>query len=542
MKNALQSVDKTVFAIGSIVSLIFIAAIIFLQDQASAVVNGIIGFVMSKFGFVYLMLALVISVFCIFLCCTKYGSIRLGKEGEKPEFSTFSWLAMMFTSAMGVAIVFFGASEPMTLFANPPFEQAYTAAGAQDALRMAFFQNGVTMWASYTLFGIAIGYFNYRKGKPALLRYTLEPIVGKKATEGLFGKCVDGFAIVSTVFGISAALSVCTTQIATGLEYVYGIQISSSTNTIIITIIAAVYLLAAVAGLKKGISLMSDINSILAIILLIYMTLVGPTGWIFKTFMQVTGKYLNELLTISTFTDAFAVVQENTGYDFIGAYPIMYVAWYCAWTTFVGSFIAKVSRGRTIREVILGSAIVPAVLELFWFVAFGGSGIYSDLFLGTHITEQVAENSGVAMFVLLEQTPLPAIAIIIAFLVVFAFFVTTADSSTYIAAVWSCHGTNEEPKNWVKMYWGIIIAVVAAVFIPIGGVQVSRQLCLVMAIPIMIAAWLLIVSLIKELRKEKFTHNVVPIDPPNDANEAISTGDTKEAVEAVVAAEAAEPN
>lgn len=503
MKKMFDTVDKTVFTMASLVTLAFIVWIGFFTESANIVVNVVLGMVMKNFGWVYLLVSLGIFSFCMFLCFSRYGKIKLGKDSDKPEFSTASWLAMMFSAAMGVGLIFFGVAEPMMLFANPPVGDPFTLEGAMMGLRACFFQNGMSGWASYCLFGITLAYFNYRKGLPALLSSTLQPIIGDRGVNGNLGKSADAFNIISTVFGVSAALAVCSTQLSAGFNFQFGMPISGTTNTIIIIAIVIMYLISATSGVNRGIKFISNANVWIATILLVYITIAGPTVWIFKTFLQTTGDYIANFVGMATYTDAFGTVEAHTGYDFVGSNPVMYIAWFMAWTGFVGAFIARVSRGRTIREVVWGVLLIPGIVSLFWFVAFGGTGIYLDIFKGTNLSPIVAKNAATALFILFEQLPMGSFFSLIATVLIFTFFITTADSATYVASVYSCRGSNDEPKFWVKLYWGIVIGVIAAVFLPIGGVQVSRQLCLIIAFPIMIIACLMVYSLTKELLREK---------------------------------------
>lgn len=503
MDKLFKSVDKTVFLLATTFTFAFIIWIAFFTESAEVMLGVILGVVMENFGWTYLLTSLLLFTFCIFLCFSKFGKIKLGKEDDKPEFGRISWLAMMFSAAMGVGLIFYGAAEPMTLFANPPAGKAFTESGAIEGLKACFFQNGMSLWASYGLFGIGLAYFNYKKERPALLSYMLEPVIGKKAVEGLPGKVINAFAIVSTVFGVSAALSICAQQLTAGFEYQFGIEPTIMVTNITIVIIAILYLMSSISGLDKGIKFLSNTNVIIATILLVYVCIAGPTVWIFRTFVEVTGLYIQDFISMATTTDAFGTIEAQTGYDFIGSNPIMYVAWFMAWTCFVGAFIARVSKGRTIREVVYGVLIIPGMVSLLWFTAFGGTGIYFDLFEGLNLTPIVVENASTSLFVLFEQLPMGEVFSILAIVVIFTFFITTADSATYIASVYSCGGTDKNPRAWVKLYWGIIIAVIAIVFLPIGGVQVSRQLSLVIAFPIVVSSILLVISLTKEFRNEK---------------------------------------
>lgn len=505
LKKMFESVDKTVFFLASAIVFIFVVFIVGYTEIAGDVLDSVLGIVMDNLGWTYLVSSLFMFGFCLFLCFGKWGKIKLGKDDDKPEYGTISWLAMMFSAAMGVGLVFYGVSEPIVMAMNPPFGESMTPEGALEGFKMVFFQNGMSMWASYALFGIGLAYFNFRKGRPALLSYMLEPLIGRKRVEGTLGKVIDAAAIVSTVFGIAAALSICSNQLTAGFNLEFGLPKTSVVMNITIIAICIMYLCSAISGIEKGIKKLSNLNIILATILLIYMIITGPTTWILEAFVQITGAHLQDFLQLATYTDAFGLVENNAGYDLIGAYPVMYIAWFLAWTCFVGAFVAKVSKGRTIREVVFGVLIIPGIVSFLWFAAFGGTGIHMELFEGMNLSPIIVENQEMALFLILDKLPLGDIFAVVAIALIFTFFITTADSATFIASMYSSHGASKEPKTWVKLYWGIMIAVIAIVFWPIGGVQVCRQLSLIISIPIMIAAWALMASLLKCFKREKFT-------------------------------------
>ncbi|WP_242863706.1 BCCT family transporter [Anaerotruncus rubiinfantis] len=500
-----DGIDKFVFGISSIVVLIFVIWIAGFTESAGTALSVMLNYAMANISWVYMLTMLLMFGFCLFLCFSKWGKIRLGKDDEKPKYGTVSWLAMMFSAAMGVGLIFYGVSEPVTMWANPPSTEGLTALGALEGMKQTFFNNGMSMWSCYCLFGLGLAYFNFRKGRPALLSYMLEPLIGRKRVEGRLGQVVDSAAIISTVFGIAAALSICAQQLSAGFEMNFGLPATNMVINVTIAVICAMYLCSAISGVDKGIKFLSNANVVLATILMFYLLLVGPTAWLMEFFMQSLGEHIFEFIPMSFNLDAFGLIEANAGYDLVGEYPVMYVAWFLAWTCFVGAFVAKVSRGRTIREVVWGVLIIPGLVSYLWFVALGGNAIYLELFGGIELSPSILKSAQMALFLLLDYMPGGSIMSIVTIVLIVTFFITTADSSTFIASVYCSRGTDSEPKVWVKLYWGIMIAVIAIIFWPIGGVQVCRQLSLIIAIPITIAAWALIASLIKSFKAEKNT-------------------------------------
>lgn len=503
MKKAFEGVDKVVFSISSIFVLVFVIWIVGFTESAGTAIGTILNFAMDHISWCYMATMLLMFGFCMFLCFSKWGKIRLGEDDDKPEYGTISWLAMMFSAAMGVGLIFYGVSEPVTMWVNPPSAQGLTALGALDGMKQTFFNNGMSMWSCYCLFGLGLAYFNFRKKRPALLSYMLEPLIGKKHVEGRLGQIVDSGAIISTVFGIAAALSICAQQLSAGFELNFGLPATSTVINVIIMVLCVMYLCSAISGVDKGIKFLSNANVVLATILMFYMLFAGPTTWLMEFFMQTLGEHVADFIPMAFNLDAFGLIEANAGYDLVGEYPVMYVAWFMAWTCFVGAFVAKVSKGRTIREVVWGVLIIPGLVSYLWFISFGGNAIYLELFGGIELSPYILESAQMALFLLLDYLPGGSVMAIVAIVLIITFFVTTADSATFIASVYCSRGTDDDPKVWVKLYWGIMIAVIAIVFWPIGGVQVCRQLSLIIAIPITIAGWALIASLIKSFKSEK---------------------------------------
>lgn len=462
-----------------------------LANQATKALN----FSTSAFGWFYLLAAFIFLVFAIYLAFGPYGKIKLGEEDDEPEYSYYTWFAMLFSAGMGIGLVFWGVAEPIYHFVTPPMGvEGMTPEAARIALRYSFFHWGLHPWAIYTIIALALAYAQFRKGESGLISSTFRPLIGDRV-EGPIGKGIDTLATIATAFGVATSLGLGALQINGGLSHVLGIPNNINMQLLIIFIVTILYMLSATTGLNKGIRYLSNLNLGLAGGLLLFVIIAGPTSFIMDAFTTTFGDYLGEIIPMS-----FRLTPFSQG-KWVGAWTLFYWAWWIAWAPFVGTFIARVSKGRTIKEFVLGVLLVPSILGAVWFAAFGGSAIFLDLFEQTGISEAVSADMTTALFITLEKFPLGMVLGALATLLIITFFVTSADSATFVLGMLTSNGVLN-PANSVKLIWGILQSSIAAVLLWSGGLNGLQTASIVAALPFCVIMLLMVVSLSKALNEE----------------------------------------
>ncbi len=480
-----------------------------------AAATAAVAWTTSTFGWYYLLAVLGFLLFCLFLAFSRYGKIKLGRDDEQPEFSTLSWFAMLFSAGMGIGLVFYGVAEPVSHFLTPPGGLTPgTPEAARAALKYSFFHWGLHPWAIYSVVALSIAYFSFRRGEPTLISRTFRPLLGQRV-EGPIGKTIDILAIIATVFGVAASLGFGAVQINSGLNSAFGLAIGTSSQLVIIAVVTVLFLISAMTGLSKGIQLLSNTNVILAGLLMLGVFVFGPTVFLLDTFTTSVGGYLQDLINLSTRLTPF------TGATWVGGWTIFYWAWWIAWAPFVGLFIARVSRGRTIKEFVLGVLGVPALVSFAWFSIFGGSALNGALAGETAVTEATNADISTALFALLEGLPLGGILTGIATLLIASFFVTSADSATYVLGLQSSGG-RKEPSNPVKLTWGVMQSMIAVALLLSGGLAGLQSASVVAALPFSVIMIGMCISLLKGLKSEfpaskpVKPQGLVPARPPSD--------------------------
>jgi len=455
------------------------------------------GFFVDKFGWFYLLSATALLVFAIYLIFSKYGKIKLGKPNDKPEFAYITWFAMLFSAGMGIGLVFWGAAEPLSHLGTPPFGEANTPEAAKNALQYSFFHWGLHPWAVYATLGLALAYFNFRKQAPGLISVILEPLFGEKV-KGPWGTLIDTVVVFATVFGVATSLGFGAIQISGGLSYVFGIDKTFLLQLIIILIVTVLFMTSAMTGLNKGIKYLSNTNIVLAIALMLALLFLGPTTFIMEIFTSTFGSYVQNLPSMSLRMTPFS----ESGTTWLNDWTIFYWAWWIAWSPFVGTFIARVSRGRTIREFVLGVLLVPTIFGAIWFAVFGGTTINLEMFEGTNLAD-VAENLGTesVLFAVFEHIPYGTVLSLIGILLISTFFVTSADSATFVLGMQTTGGSLF-PPNYVKFAWGIVQSAAAAVLLWQGGLGALQTASIIVALPFTVILILVIISLMKAFKQE----------------------------------------
>jgi glycine betaine transporter len=456
--------------------------------------GNIQAFLTSAFGWYYLILVTVIVIFCIFLIFSPVGAIRLGKPDDRPEFSKATWFAMLFSAGMGIGLVFWGAAEPLSHFISPPLAEGGTNAAQKEAMRYTFFHWGIHAWGIYAIVALALAYFQFRKDEPGLISATLRPILGDRV-DGRWGVLIDVLAVFATVIGVATTLGFGAAQINGGLSYLWGIPISFTVQVIIVAIVTVLFMISAWSGLGKGIKYLSNANMFLAVALLVLMFFVGPTILILNMFTDSIGGYIQNIIQMS-----FRIAPLNEEHrSWINGWTIFYWAWWISWSPFVGIFIARVSRGRTIREFIIGVLLLPALVSFFWFAVFGSSAIEVQKAGVIDLTQFSTEE---VLFAVFSEFPWSTLLSIVAITLVSTFFITSADSATFVLGMQTTYGSLT-PPNRVKLTWGIAQSTIALILLYSGGLQALQNALIAAAFPFSFIMLLMLLSLYRSLTKEK---------------------------------------
>ncbi|UPK41298.1 glycine betaine uptake BCCT transporter [Paenibacillus pabuli] len=465
-------------------------------DQLADVANVAYNFSIHNFGWFYLLATLFFLIFAFYLAFSRFGSIRLGNEDDEPEYSTVSWLSMLFSAGMGIGLVFWGVAEPLSHYLSAPEgAEAGTTQAARLSMRYSFFHWGLHPWAIYTVIGLALAYFQFRKGYKGLISSTFIPLIGERLAAGWLGKLIDILAVISTVFGVATSLGLGALQIGGGLNHLFGIPNSTMTQVVIITVVTVLFLISATSGLDKGIKILSNTNLVIAVLLMLFVLVTGPTTFIFDTFTTTLGSYMQNIINMSLRLTPFS--RET----WIGAWTLFYWAWWIAWAPFVGTFIARVSKGRTIKEFVIYVMVIPSLFGFIWFSIFGGTGLHLELFNASHLAEAVKEDATTALFLMLEQLPLGTIVAFIATLLIMIFFITSADSATFVLGMLTSDG-KLDPSTRVKLTWGILQSAIAVVLLISGGLNGLQTASIVAALPFAVVLIGMCVSLLKALQSE----------------------------------------
>ncbi len=485
-----------VFYLSVVIIAGFVAVAAIFPDDVERIAQQVLDFTAHKMGWMYLLATSGFVIFVLFLGLSKFGGIRLGPDEEPPEFSFKSWLAMIFSGGMGVGLVFWGVAEPMMHFNDPPLglDEPRTVEAAQTGMRYAFFHWGLHQWANFALVGLAIAYIRFRHNARGLISETFRPLMGRHV-DGGWGTAIDTLAVVSTIFGVATTLGLGALQVNSGLARFEGIEYGTSTQILIIAGLGVLFTLSAMTPLKHGIRYLSDFNMILAIGLFLYVVLFGPTAFIFQEFTQTMGEYLGNIVQMSLVTTPYS------SEEWVEQWTMFYWAWGLSWAPFVGSFIARISRGRTIREFVLGVMIVPVVLSMLWFAAFGGSAIHLELYEAAGIADAVATEVPAGLYTTLEQLPWGSYAGLLAIALVCVFVITSADSATFVLGMFTSKGVLN-PTRFVRVLWGVLQLSMAVVLLLSGGLEGLRTVSIIAAFPFMLLMVLMAVALQRDLNQE----------------------------------------
>ncbi|TLX55920.1 choline transporter [Stutzerimonas nosocomialis] len=488
-----RTINPPVFYTSGALILALVLFAVIAPEIAQSVFGVIQAWIIANVSWFYILTVAIILVSVVFLAVSRYGDIKLGPDHSEPDYRNYTWFAMLFSAGMGIGLMFFGVAEPVMHFVSPPVGTPETVSAAREAMKITFFHWGLHAWSIYAIVALVLAFFSYRHGLPLTLRSALYPLIGDRI-HGPIGHAVDIFAIIGTVLGVATSLGLGVSQINSGLNHLFGLPVGV---TVQVGLIVATCLLATISvasGLDKGIRLLSEGNLILALILLVFVLVLGPTVFLLQAYVQNTGAYLSEIVN-KTFN---LYAYEPT--DWIGGWTLFYWGWWIAWSPFVGMFIARISRGRTIREFVSGVLLVPAGFTLLWMTVFGDTALHLILVEGLQsLAETVDQDSSLALFAFLEQFPLSGVISMVAIAMVVVFFVTSADSGALVVDLLASGGQSHTPV-WQRIFWSSLMGVVAIALLLADGLTALQTATIASALPFSVILLMSIWGLFKALK------------------------------------------
>ena len=488
--------DNIVFIVSMAISSLLVIWGVIDGSGFSEIANKIYLFLENNFSWFYLIVTFFLVVFCIYLGFGKFGNIKLGPEDSKPEFKTTTWFAMLFCAGMGVGLVFWSISEPLAHYINPIEGITPLSKEAMNfSIKSCFMHWGVHPWSLYAVVGLGLAYFQYKKNKPALISSLLEPIIGESRVNGFIGKMVDIFSTVLTVIGVSTSLGMACMQICEGLNYLFGIEINVKVWIILIVIVACIYIMSSVSGLNKGMTYLSNINIFLAICLLIIAFCIGPMQTTLKTIVNGVGLYISNFVSDSLKLDPYGEII------WIYTWRVFYWAWWITWSPFVGVFIARISKGRTIREFVAGVILVPSIACMIWFGVFGSLALNVVNLFSIDALTSMAVNPETALYIIFNKYSIGTLLSIISIIVLLIFFITSADSAIFVIGMMSSKG-DLNPKNYRKILWGIILALFAIILLITGGLDSVKTISVAASFPFLFILIAICISIQKVLSSQ----------------------------------------
>lgn len=468
------------------------------EDSFDSASSTALQWVLANFAWLFVVAADTFLVLCVVIALSRFGRIRLGADDSEPEFTNLAWIAMMFSAGMGIGLMFYGVGEPLQHFLSPPPASGVPAgsgAAARTAMEYSFFHWTLTPWAIYGIAGLALAYAGFRKGRGNQLSSAFVPLIGARRARSWPGKAIDLLAVFATVFGTATSLGLGALQVAEGLNLTMGVENSTSTQLIIIVSLSAAFVLSAFSGLHKGVKWLSTLNIVLAGCLMLFVFLLGPTVYILDTIPASVGGYLHQLLPMASRTGAF------TDRDWLGAWTIFYWAWWLSWAPFVGTFIARISRGRTIREFLMSVLLVPSGATVVWFCVMGGTAIRLESTGEADLATTVKDGPEASLFAMLDALPIGTVTSVIAMILVMTYFVTSADSASLVMGSLTSRGSLH-PPTWLVVTWGVLMAAVAAGLLVVGGLNSLQTATILVALPFVVVMLALCWALLRELRED----------------------------------------
>jgi glycine betaine transporter len=487
-------------------------------DGMTSAAQGLVNYSLTALDWFFLLLCTFFFVFMVAMAFSKYGNIKLGRDDEQPEFSTPSWVAMLFAAGMGSGLLFWGVAEPIYHFTSPPGMEGGTPEAARQAFVITNFHWGFHAWSIYGCCALVIAYFTFRLGLPSMISTPI--LVGfknvfNKPTLRVIGSSADILAVIAVIFGLAGSLAMGTLMVRSGMSSVFGT--SSTSNAVSFAILAALtvsFLISASTGVDKGIKILSNINMVVAVIILLVVLFGGPTAYLFQVFVNSIGDYLIQFIPISFKIYSF---QPPASWNWFHGWTLTYLIWWLAWGPFVGIFIARISRGRTIREFVIFVVGVPTIVSMLWFAAFGGAAIHIELFGGGGLAEKVFSDVSAALFAFFEYFPATGTLNFLSVCLIFIFLVTSADSGTFVISMMTSKG-NLNPPTKTKLTWGLIMAAITIGTLATGSVSVAKAMAITGAIPFTIIIILQMAGFVRVVREDELVRKPrTKVRAPGDA-------------------------
>jgi len=491
--------SKSTFNKGIVIpSLVFIVGIcllsVFLPTLTARILDTVKEFIFVNLNWVYVWGVTLFVIFLVYLMFSKFGNIKLGSNDSKPEYSFFSWISMLFAAGMGIGLMYFSVAEPMQHYSTDVFSANHYINRAKNAQLYTFFHWGIHAWAIYGVVGLALSYFAYRYRLPLSLRSCFYPLL-KNKINGKMGNAIDVFALCSTFFGITTTLGFGVVQVNAGLQTLGIVPESSFTYQIIIVgILTLLSIISATSGVDKGVKLLSSINIITVVVLLLFVLFLGPTVYLIGSFTEGVGNYINNFFSLTFDTHVYDEATLPWFYN----WTILYWAWWISWSPYVGLFIAKISKGRTIREFVAAVLVIPTLFNFIWMSVFGNSAIWFDINVAKGALSALADNPDALMFEFMDYMPFSDLVSYLVILIIVIFFVTSADSGIFVMDSIATKNSTKSPK-WQMVFWGALLAILALMLLNTGGLQALQTMTLITALPFSIIMLLFCVSLVKAL-------------------------------------------
>ncbi|MCZ4262049.1 BCCT family transporter [Limimaricola sp. G21655-S1] len=489
-------VNRPVFIVSAALIIGFILFGVLFNELANTVFTGIQGWLAGYFGWAMIILINLLLVFVIFMGVGPFGDVRLGRMDENPEYSLFSWTAMLFSAGIGIGLIYWGVAEPMYHYFAPPMADPETVQAAQEAMAISFMHWGFHAWGIYAVVALALAYFHFRKGLPLAIRSALYPLIGDRIY-GFWGDLVDIVAVFGTMFGIVTSLGLGATQVNAGLNELFGVPNNVVVQILIIAAITGMATLSVVAGLDGGIKRLSNVNIILTLVFLAFMVIVGPTLFILDSFVDNYGYYLSRFIQLGTWNEGWQ--GGNDGGNWQESWTIFYWAWWVSWAPFVGVFVARISRGRTVREFMFGVMLLPCSIMFFWFTAFGGTAISISLTGDPTLVDATRENYANTMFALLDYFPFSGVTSLFATILIVMWFVTSSDSGSFVIDMLTAGGDPNPPKVQ-RIFWAVSEGAVASVLLLAGGLGALQAAAVIAGFPFAVVLCLIAWGLVRALR------------------------------------------
>ncbi|WP_417451051.1 BCCT family transporter [Kordiimonas sp.] len=487
-------ISPPVFFPAAIVIGLLVIATILMGDNAATFFGAVQAWISKTAGWIYMLAVTGFLVFCLYLGFSRHGQTRLGPNHSRPEYSFISWFAMLFSAGIGIGLLFFGVAEPLMHYLAPPDADPRTIEAAKEAMQITFFHWGINAWAVYAVVGLALAYFSFRHRLPLTIRSALYPLIGERIF-GPIGHAIDVLAVIGTLFGVATSLGVGVSQVNAGLNHLFDVPITSTVQVILIATITTFATISVVSGLDAGIKRLSELNMILAVLLLLFVIVLGPTVLFFNSFVQNLGLYIGTVVERS-----FRLNAYTGDHEWMASWTLFYWGWWISWSPFVGIFIARISRGRTIREFVFGVLLVPSIFTFIWMTAFGNGALSFEM-AGAGLADAVAANMPLGLFAFFEQLPLSNIVSFIAIFLIVTFFVTSSDSGSLVIDTITSGG-HMNPPVWTRVFWAVTEGVVAAVLMFTGGLGALQTATIATALPFTLVIALACMGMMRGLRME----------------------------------------